>query len=345
MELLDRYLQAVGKYLPPRRRDDILAELRANLLEQAEDREAELGHPLTLTDEEALLKQHGRPVVVAVRYLPQQYLIGPAMFPMYLYVLRTALPLVLLFYVVVNGLVFLHEPVTAWRVLGMAARFPLTVLYVAAWITGITIAVELFQGKYIRPGVLDREWSPRDLPPVEPESDSKRGPTVFEVIGGAIFVVFVLLVPHAPYLILGPGAKLVTYLEPAPALQVAYWAFVALLIAQWSFDFLAFCWISWRRARPLAGVLGKCGVAAIFAWLLAHTPPLLVVTAAGGASAKYQALAANLNSVCLLLLKMGLIFLMVFIVWEIVQLIWRNRVIGPSGDRVIGTETQQPRGR
>jgi len=47
MELLDRYLQAVRKHLPWKRQDDIIAELRANLESQLEEKEAELGRSLT----------------------------------------------------------------------------------------------------------------------------------------------------------------------------------------------------------------------------------------------------------------------------------------------------------
>jgi len=45
MNLLNRYLRAVGRLLPKPRRDDIVAELRANILSQMEDREQELGAP------------------------------------------------------------------------------------------------------------------------------------------------------------------------------------------------------------------------------------------------------------------------------------------------------------
>jgi len=38
MELLDRYLQAVKKYLPLARQEDIIAELRANMEAQLEDK-------------------------------------------------------------------------------------------------------------------------------------------------------------------------------------------------------------------------------------------------------------------------------------------------------------------
>src|SRR6516164_9401632 len=91
MELLDRYLQAVKKHLPWQRQDDIIAELRANLESQLEEREAELGRPLTGPEAEAWIKQLGPPMQMAARYQPQQYLIGPAVFPIYWFVLRTAL--------------------------------------------------------------------------------------------------------------------------------------------------------------------------------------------------------------------------------------------------------------
>lgn len=43
MQLIERYIQAVKFWLPKAQQDDIAAELHANLLSQAEDREAELG--------------------------------------------------------------------------------------------------------------------------------------------------------------------------------------------------------------------------------------------------------------------------------------------------------------
>ena len=86
MELLDRYLQAVKKYLPTRRQDDIIAELRANMESQIEDKESELGRPLTQGEMEDLLRKMGSPLKVASRYQSQQYLIGPTFFPMYVYV-------------------------------------------------------------------------------------------------------------------------------------------------------------------------------------------------------------------------------------------------------------------
>ena len=105
MELLDRYLQAVKKHLPLRRQDDIIAELRANMESQLEDKESALGRPLTTGELEDWLKKMGSPIMVAARYQPQQYLIGPAIFPVYWYVMRLVLLWAVIIYAIVNAVV------------------------------------------------------------------------------------------------------------------------------------------------------------------------------------------------------------------------------------------------
>jgi hypothetical protein len=80
MDLLERYLQAVGQYLPAKTKDDTIAELRANLLEQMDAREEEFGRPLQQSDVAEILKAHGKPEAVALRYLPQRSLIGQRYF-------------------------------------------------------------------------------------------------------------------------------------------------------------------------------------------------------------------------------------------------------------------------
>jgi len=66
-DLLDRYLQAIGEHLPAASRDDVLAELHTNLQAQIDDRSEEVNRPLTEAEVAAILKDHGRPLVVAAR--------------------------------------------------------------------------------------------------------------------------------------------------------------------------------------------------------------------------------------------------------------------------------------
>src|SRR6266700_1152099 len=103
MELLDRYLQAERKHLPWERQDDIIAELRANLESQVEEKEEDLGRPMTTAEVEAWLKELGPPMLMAARYHAPRYLIGPALFPTYWYVLKLSSGLALLVCAVVSG--------------------------------------------------------------------------------------------------------------------------------------------------------------------------------------------------------------------------------------------------
>src|SRR2546430_17400104 len=94
MELLDRYLKAVGKCLPESQRDDILKELSEDIRSEMEDKENELQRPLTKSEQEAIFKQRDNPLVLASRYRQDhrtvafgRQLIGPVLFPFYIKVL------------------------------------------------------------------------------------------------------------------------------------------------------------------------------------------------------------------------------------------------------------------
>src|SRR5215472_6382042 len=94
MELLDRYLKAVAKALPGAQREDILRELSEDIRSEMEEKESELGHPLTEAEQEAVLRQRGNPLLLAARYRQDQrtvafgrQLIGPVLFPFYIRVL------------------------------------------------------------------------------------------------------------------------------------------------------------------------------------------------------------------------------------------------------------------
>jgi len=83
-------LKAVRANLPKEGQDDIIRELAENLRSQMEDREAQLGRPLSSSEQEAMLKAHGHPLAVASRYRDDRrslafgrQWIGPELFPIY----------------------------------------------------------------------------------------------------------------------------------------------------------------------------------------------------------------------------------------------------------------------
>jgi hypothetical protein len=244
MELLERYLEAVRKHLPWERQDDIIAELRANLEAQLEEKEAELGRPLTPVEMEEWLKTLGQPIQVAAGYQPQRYLIGPGFFPIYWYVLRLALGWAAVIYSIVTVVTLVAQSTpnaTEW--VGAIARIPWVLMITAAWVTAIFAAVEFWASRkaidlkgFVPPST---NWVPGTVIPIATRGSGDKKPrsyakAVAEVVFGILFLGWLLLLPSHPYLIFGPGAYLlhVSPYELAPAFMHFFWCVVALNIFQ-----------------------------------------------------------------------------------------------------------------
>lgn len=93
MNLIDRYIAEVGKYLPGKNRADIEAEIRSTLEDMLDERQQGTSQADEATVME-LLKEYGSPREVAATYKTHQYLIGPRMFPTFEMVLRIVLAVV-----------------------------------------------------------------------------------------------------------------------------------------------------------------------------------------------------------------------------------------------------------
>ena len=207
-DLLARYLQAIGDHLPAATRDDVLAELRANLQAQLDDRAEELNRPLTDAEVAGILKEHGRPILVAARYLPQQYLIGPAIFPYYLMTLRKAAPfaLVIIFLANCSNLLFIHTfPELIAGILRALGLLIPDVLIFAAWLTAAFVIDEyVYTRNNAKPFCIS--WDPTTLPPIKPQFKGKsRASRIADLIFHCLWILYVLAIPGHPFLILGPG--------------------------------------------------------------------------------------------------------------------------------------------
>jgi hypothetical protein len=258
MELLDRYLQAVKKHLPWERQDDIIAELRANLEAQLEDKEAELGRTLTKEEAEEWLKKIGPPFQVAARYQRQQYLIGPAVFPTYWYMLRLVMAWSTVIYTIAKVVEIAAKGQSVTAYVGVALGLPMIWLINMALITLVFAVIEIagarFPAKIFPFAPVAQVWSPADLPPLN-ASDQKK-PRSFaralaEVVFGCAFFVWLLLVPQFPFLMFGPGAW---YLQAspytlAPACMVFYWSLVCLNAFELTWKIIDFARGAWQGPK------------------------------------------------------------------------------------------------
>lgn len=152
MELIDRYLGIVRDGLTGASSDDIIAELSENLYARVEDRERELGRPLTSTEVEALLQEFGHPLVVAGRYRADggtvsfgRVLIGPELFPLYLLVLKIGLGAGLGVSLVIQAILALQNP-EIWP--GVMPSLVRQGLIQTTVISGIWIAIQTHLTRY-----------------------------------------------------------------------------------------------------------------------------------------------------------------------------------------------------
>jgi hypothetical protein len=199
MDLLDRYLQAVRTYLPKGQQDDIIKELGENLRAQIEDRESELGRPLSEDELAAIVKKHGHPIVVASRYRQARHLIGPTLFPVYWLVMKIILVVVAFSYGVA-AIVMLAGNNPIAQVLGAVFSFVGAALPTFAWVT-ITFAVlDLCNAKFHLLETWTKEcnekFDPRKLPAVQRAPEGlgakpiSRAKTAFELFWSVAFLLW-----------------------------------------------------------------------------------------------------------------------------------------------------------
>jgi hypothetical protein len=332
MDLLERYLQAVKKYLPWQRQDDILAELRANLESQLEDQEAEIGRPLNNAEMERWLKQLGSPMQVAGRYQPQQYLIGPTVFPTYWYVMRLAIFWMLAVYAIVIAVQIFSAPdPTFSAVVRAALRVPGVMIATAAWVTLIFAVLEYtmthYPGKWPATANVLAEWSPGSLPPLERGAIGRKKPRSFatavaEVVFGIIFLIWLLMVPGHPVLMFGPGEQ---YMHLSPfQLQPVWWQFywwaVALNICQLGWHLLDLVHGNWQGERVAQRIAAKL-LGLIPLVVLIEAPDQLLVTLKNPAAdlARYGSTENSINDGIHRALLVVCAIVVLQVVWEIGQ--------------------------
>jgi len=291
MDLLERYLQAVGQYLAPATRADVLAELRVNLQAEMDDLAEEKQRPLTEAEVAAILKAHGRPTLVAARYLPQRYLIGPEIFPFYLLTLRRAAPLVVLFYLVAHLATFIFAPgpgaFVASIVSTMLQLVPVLLIFWACMTLTFTILdyVRTHPGK----GGGSNSWDPAKLPPLtQPKKGKSPAGQIADLVVHCLWMAYVVAIPRHSYLVMGPGTLVLNRLSAsyAPVWRPFYIALISLLLIQLVVKLIALARGNHQREKSLKLVADLLGLvpAGILAFATVYFVP-------ASANANFHALA------------------------------------------------------
>lgn len=221
MNLIERYLKAVGRYLPRRNRSDILAELRSLLLDTLESR---AGSEPVEEDIVSLLKEFGPPQKVAASYTDQgQYLIGPTLYPLFRTIATIVLAAVIGAQLLAIGMsaFWFDDPVlNPWETLsGFLTSIP-------AALGSVVIVFAILQHYGVRPELETEPWDPRTLPQIENEEPIKRGERIFGIAAGSILLAILTFFPDKVGVYIHPGGQF--FANPVIS-QYLGWIILALL--------------------------------------------------------------------------------------------------------------------
>jgi hypothetical protein len=234
MELIDAYVKEVGRHLPEKMRADLEQEIRSMIEDTLEDESREQGRPVDEVMVVDVLKRLGPPRKMAASYQPPRYLIGPQIFPAYLYILRLVLT-----YVIVIGVIYIAVSLglTVGQPTQVGAAITSSVgqgiqwfINAVIWSAGIvTLIFAIFQ--WVAPTFkADEElFDPRKLK-TEPDLERIKPAGLIVEIGLTLFAL-ILFIFFPQWL--GIGTLNAGHWVVVPILTPAYLAFVPWLSVLW----------------------------------------------------------------------------------------------------------------
>src|SRR6266404_2203879 len=329
MELVDKYLLAVRNYLPAEQKDDIIKGLSENLHSEIEDKEAELGRPLNEAEQEALLKQHGHPLLVAGRYRQDQrslafgkQWIGPVIFPFYIKVLSFNLGISFtVVSLVFAGLLIGGQAITFSDV---AFAFSLQLVIQFGIVTGVFAILEKHLTKN------PDKWDPRKPDHLKypaflearAAKDGQRVPkleSISQFIASGVFLVWLRAAQKSPFLIFGPAAG-IFHLAPvwhqvfAPSMLI-----VLMGMVQAAINLLRPDWVRFRSA--MRSGIGAITLVVMYFLVKAREWVVLASPAASAAGNYRHAMGIVNQTILYSLLIAGAIVIALLLrdLWKLVQ--------------------------
>lgn len=263
MEIIQRYLHAIEFWLPKAQKKDIIAEISEDLHSQMEERQEQLGRLLNDAELDALLKQRGNPLLVANRYLPQQSLIGPTFFQLYVFVLKVwalCWPLPAFFACVVIQRTQ-HPGLTWWHTLGAAGDW---VWGAAFWaVSMITLVFVILERANAKTHFLEN-WNPRKLPPVRDPNKVSRTSSAIELVVNSAWLVAFICYAHSVNVINGPALRLTL----SPVWTYFFWGFLAVGLMVSALSAVNLMHPYWTSVRATLRFVTDAMGGALWCWLM-----------------------------------------------------------------------------
>ena len=329
MELVDRYLKTVAKALPEAQREDIIRELSEDIRSEMEDKARDLGRPLTEAEQQALLRQHGNPLLLAARYRQDhrmlvfgRQVIGPVLFPFYVKVLSFNLGLTF----VVIAVIFIALGASGQKV-GFNNILTTRLLQLLIQLGVVTLIFSLIErhltknpDRWDLSGTcgglrLDVKMEKNITLPIDRSQWISRFESASIIIASTIALVWLTGVQRYPFLILGPAAA---FLKLAPIWYQVYFPIVLLTVAEIVRATINLVRPDWTLFRAVYSMFVHCGGLAVVYFLIKASRWVMAVDSAAG---EYARTVGIVNQIIYYALLITGIFSTVMLVVRVTRLI------------------------
>jgi hypothetical protein len=249
MTLIDLYVGEVAKRLPRGGRSDIEAELRSTLEDMLEDRSRKAGRAVDDAMVQELLREYGPPDKVAATYQSNQYLIGPRLFPFFLFVSKIVFAVLTVVLLVTLGIQLAAQPLAGLE-LAKAVGGGLLGILNGALIAFANIVVVFAILERVLPAsefTFDeekKEWDPAAL--VKEKEPTEVKP--WEPMAGIVFSAAALIIFNAYPNLIGIGFMRDGQWTSIPALTEAFFRWLPYINVLWALQ-IALNVVLLRRGR------------------------------------------------------------------------------------------------
>ncbi|WP_235735803.1 hypothetical protein [Nocardioides alcanivorans] len=266
--LTEKYVHAVTRSLPEDQRDDVADELRATIADRADSLRHEDGQLDQEQAEYAAVAELDDPIRLSARYAGRPlHLIGPAVYPSYVRLLKAILLAVLPVIAVVTVVVQVLDGDNVGAVVGHTAWTTFTVgVQIVFWVTLVCILVERGSAPEDVTKNLGADWSPDDLPEPPRATQFPLGELIASVVFLLVAIAFLV------------GQHFWTWHEDGsealPMLDPDLWTFwlpflIAVAIAMIGFEIIKWRTGHWTSGLAIANTVLGLLFAAPVVWLAA----------------------------------------------------------------------------
>ncbi len=323
MNLIDTYIDEVGRRLPAKGREDIQKEIRSLLQDMLDDRSRTSGRPV---DEEmivAVLQEYGSPEKAAAAYQAPRYLIGPRLFPDFLNTLRIALPIVGVLALLAVGVSLGREATTLMVLLEKAIDGLGTVFKALVITLGYIILIFTILERTL-PETKEKAaaWDAHSLAKISPPDRVSISGSIFEIISNMAAIIIFVFYSQWIGLSFFDGTW-----HQTPLLSQAFYRWLPALVAIWALEIGLHIWLvgrsRWTRAARWFSVLINLANVVVAAAMLVG-PSLVAVTPQALANSPFDAATAVLLVDLLSqLVRVGLGIILVVNAWGMVETLMR----------------------